>query len=131
VGVAARAGLAPWVARVHRRLRILGAGSARAYRRRRTCEQRAGRLAHRRRYLAIGAAITILDSLVDRAEDLAGGRPGFIGLYEDGELQARLPAVVREALARAHEAPHGDHHVMTLAGVVAYYSTHPGRATRP
>lgn len=77
-------------------------------------------------YLAIGATITILDSLVDRAEDHASGRPGFIGLYGHGELQARLPALVGEALARARETPRGDHHAMTLAGVIAYYSTHPG-----
>jgi tetraprenyl-beta-curcumene synthase len=77
-------------------------------------------------YLAICAAITILDSLVDRAEDLASGRPGFIDLYEHGELRALLPVLLREALARAHEAPHGDHHAMTLAGILAYYSTHPG-----
>ena len=32
----------------------------------------------------------------------------------------------REALCRAREAPHGDHHAMTLAGVVAYYTSHPG-----
>lgn len=34
--------------------------------------------------------------------------------------------LVREALARARQAPHGAHHAMTLAGVVAYYTTHPG-----
>jgi tetraprenyl-beta-curcumene synthase len=77
-------------------------------------------------YLAICAAITILDSLVDRAEDRARGQPGFVGLYEDGELRARLPALIGEARARAEEAPHGDHHAMTLAGIVAYYTTHPG-----
>jgi alcohol dehydrogenase class IV len=37
-----------------------------------------------------------------------------------------LPALVREALARALAAPHGDHHAMTLAGVLAYYTSHPG-----
>ncbi len=77
-------------------------------------------------YLAICAAITILDSLVDRREDAASGQAGFIGLYEHGELRTLLPALIREARARAGEAPHGDHHTMTLAGIVAYYTTHPG-----
>jgi hypothetical protein len=37
--------------------------------------------------------------------------------------------LVREALARAWEAPKGAHHAMTLAGVAAYYTTHPGART--
>ncbi len=77
-------------------------------------------------YIAICAAITILDSLVDQREDAASGQRGFVSLYEDGELRTRLPALIREARARAGEAPHSAHHTMTLAGVVAYYTTHPG-----
>jgi tetraprenyl-beta-curcumene synthase len=89
-----------------------------------TSEQDASRIDSA--YLAICAAITILDSLVDRAEDRARGQPGFIGLYEEGELQEWLPVLVGEALARTREAPNADHHAMTLAGVAAYYTTHPG-----
>jgi hypothetical protein len=82
-------------------------------------------------YLAIAAAITILDSIVDHAEDSARGQTGFVGLYEPGELPDRMRALVREALARCGEAPRGAHHAMTLAGVVAYYTSHPGaRAPR-
>jgi len=77
-------------------------------------------------YLATGAAITILDSLVDAAEDREHGRRGFTSLYEPGELEAKLPCLVREALSRARAAPNGAHHAMTLAGVVAYYTSHPG-----
>jgi tetraprenyl-beta-curcumene synthase len=77
-------------------------------------------------YLAIGAVITILDSVVDRTQDSAHGRAGFIGLYAPGELPGRMRTLTREALARTREAPHGDHHAMTLAGVVAYYTSHPG-----
>ncbi|MGO8905546.1 MAG: DUF2600 family protein [Solirubrobacteraceae bacterium] len=77
-------------------------------------------------YLAIGAVITILDSVVDRAGDLASGHPGFVRLFEPGELPQRMRALTREALARAREAPHGEHHAMTLAGVIAYYTSHPG-----
>ena len=78
-------------------------------------------------YLAIGGVITILDSVIDQGEDSARGEPGFIRLFESRqELHERLRALTREALARAWEAPHGGHHAMTLAGVAAYYTTHPG-----
>jgi tetraprenyl-beta-curcumene synthase len=78
-------------------------------------------------YLAIGGVITMLDSLVDHSADTARGEPGFVRLFETREeLAWRLRALTREALARAREAPHGDRHAMTLAGVVAYYTTHPG-----
>jgi hypothetical protein len=79
-----------------------------------------------RAYLAIGAVITMLDSLVDHSEDVAGGRPGFIRLYEPAELPGQMRVLTREALARTREAPDGEHHAMTLAGVAAYYTTHPG-----
>jgi tetraprenyl-beta-curcumene synthase len=79
-----------------------------------------------RAYLAIGAVITTLDSLVDHSEDIAGGRPGFIRLYEPAELPGQMRELTREALARTAEAPDATHHAMTLAGVAAYYTTHPG-----
>jgi len=78
-------------------------------------------------YLAIGGVITMLDSLVDRRGDAARGEAGFIELFRTrAELASSLRWLSREALARAWEAPNGDHHAMTLAGVVAYYTTHPG-----
>jgi hypothetical protein len=78
-------------------------------------------------YLAIAALITALDSLVDEKDDAQRGERGFIRLFEDGDgLQARLTVLTRLALARAREAPNGAHHAMTLAGVAAYYTTHPG-----
>jgi tetraprenyl-beta-curcumene synthase len=89
-----------------------------------TSEQDAQRLDDA--YLAIGAVITLLDSLVDEVDDAARGEDGFIALYEPGELAERLPALTRQALARAQQAPAGAYHAMTLAGVIAYYTTHPG-----
>jgi hypothetical protein len=78
-------------------------------------------------YLAIGGVITMLDSLVDHSTDSARGEPGFIRLFESGEeLSASASALTREALTRARQAPNGEHHVMTLAGVLAYYTSHPG-----
>jgi tetraprenyl-beta-curcumene synthase len=78
-------------------------------------------------YLAIGAVITMLDSLVDHAADTARGQAGVIRLYESREqFTQRLCELTREALARTRQMPDGDHHAITLAGVVAYYTTHPG-----
>jgi hypothetical protein len=78
-------------------------------------------------YLAIGAVITLLDSIVDESKDLAAGQPGFISLYgSPAELRQSFQTLLSEALARVREAPDSAHHEMTLAGVVAYYTTHPG-----
>jgi tetraprenyl-beta-curcumene synthase len=80
-----------------------------------------------RAYLAIGSVITILDSLVDQRSDRARGERGFIRLFADErELRQRLRALIAEAFARAREAPRADHHVMTLAGSAAFYTTHRG-----
>ena len=82
-------------------------------------------------YLAIAGVITMLDSLVDHSEDLALGKPGFGRLFDTPEELGRsVCALTREALARTREAPHGSHHAMTLAGVLAYYTTHPGARDR-
>jgi tetraprenyl-beta-curcumene synthase len=78
-------------------------------------------------YLLIGVLITALDSLVDYSDDLSGGEPGFAALYEDHDLLAAALLDVNErAVAQASAVRHGPHHVMTLAGVVAYYTSAPG-----
>jgi Protein of unknown function (DUF2600) len=78
-------------------------------------------------YLSIGAAITVLDSLVDHEADAAAGKAGFVTLYEDpAELPPTLARVVRQAASQAAALPNGDHHVMTLTGAVAYWTTDPG-----
>jgi hypothetical protein len=80
-------------------------------------------------YLAIGAVITTLDSLVDENEDAVAGQEGYIRLYDGrDEIERRLLAVIAEALARCDRVRDGAHHAMTLAGVAAYYTTHPGAA---
>ncbi len=78
-------------------------------------------------YVAIGGVITMLDSVVDHSSDSARGEAGFSRLFAGpDDLESSLRELTREALARAREAPHGAHHAMTLAGVLAYYTTHPG-----
>jgi hypothetical protein len=80
-----------------------------------------------RAYLAIGAVITLLDSLVDQAADIARGEPGYIRLFaDDREVADHLQALIGLALARVQEAPNSDHHAMTLAGIGAFYTPHPG-----
>jgi tetraprenyl-beta-curcumene synthase len=77
-------------------------------------------------YLALGVLSTMLDSVVDYEHDAANGTLAFIGRYDDSSvLGERLVEVVRHAAARAREAPAGAHHLMTMAGVVAYYTSAP------
>jgi Protein of unknown function (DUF2600) len=76
-------------------------------------------------YLSIGA-LSMLDSLIDREEDIAAGQLGYLQYYEDPQLLAsRLAPLAREALARARGLPNGAHHIVTLVGVVAYYTSAP------
>jgi tetraprenyl-beta-curcumene synthase len=76
-------------------------------------------------YLSIGA-LTMLDSVVDLDEDVAAGQLGYVQYYGDHDLFAeRLAIVARDAVTRAREIPNGSHHIVTLAGIVAYYSSAP------
>jgi hypothetical protein len=78
-------------------------------------------------YLSICVLITVLDSLVDYDEDMRAGEPGFIRFYDDHEpLADTLASVAQRAVAQAARLGEGAHHVMTLAGVVAYYTSAPG-----
>ena len=78
-----------------------------------------------RTYLSIDA-LTMLDSLVDRAQDLATGQLSYVDLYDGPEAMASgLARVARDAVARARRVPNGAHHVVTLVGIVAYYASAP------
>ncbi len=89
-------------------------------------------------YLSI-CALTMLDSLVDRHHDLAAGELSYVDLYGSPELMAaRLTLLARGAEERARALPHGAHHLVTLAGIVAYYtsaltsrSAYPPSITKP
>jgi tetraprenyl-beta-curcumene synthase len=77
-------------------------------------------------YLSISVLPTILDSLIDYERDLSSGRPGYVQYYDDRDVLAgRLLSVIDDAVSHARRAPHGAHHVMTLVGVVAYYTSAP------
>lgn len=76
-------------------------------------------------YLSISAMSTMLDSLIDYERDVASGDPWLVRLYggDVGVLGDRLVAVAREAVARTRLLPNDAHHMMTLMGVVAYYTS--------
>jgi tetraprenyl-beta-curcumene synthase len=77
-------------------------------------------------YLALGALSTMLDSVVDYEQDAADGRLAYINNYDDrAVLGQRLAFVAREVARRARDAPATAHHLMTLAGVAAYYTSAP------
>jgi tetraprenyl-beta-curcumene synthase len=84
-------------------------------------------------YLSICAVSTVLDSLIDHEHDIDAGEPGYIEHYvEDGEDLARLLAeVVEDAATRARDLPDAAHHLMILAGVVAYYTSAPTASSEP
>jgi tetraprenyl-beta-curcumene synthase len=80
-------------------------------------------------YLSI-AALTTLDSLIDREEDIATGQLGYLQYYDDPQqLASRLALLARQAVAQARELPDGAHHVVTLVGIVAYYASAPAAAS--
>jgi tetraprenyl-beta-curcumene synthase len=78
-------------------------------------------------YLALGALSTMLDSVVDYEQDVEHGTLAYIRHYgEDRSIIGdRVVHVAQAAARRAHDAPRSVHHLMTLAGVAAYYTSAP------
>lgn len=77
-------------------------------------------------YLSIAVLPTILDSLVDYESDTAAGRSPYVSYYESPNVLAeRIAGVIGDVVRQARSVPNGAHHVMTLAGVVAYYASAP------
>jgi tetraprenyl-beta-curcumene synthase len=78
-------------------------------------------------YLFAGATITLLDGVVDHEHDAAMGELSYAGLYEDPALLAQaLAQTAREASCHSAGLRNGAHHLMTLAGAVAYWCSAPG-----
>lgn len=83
-------------------------------------------------YLSICALSTMLDSLVDYERDLAAGDPWLVELYGNPRsLARRLCAIARASIVRAAALRDRGHHLMTLAGVVTYYSSAPQARNGP
>jgi tetraprenyl-beta-curcumene synthase len=77
-------------------------------------------------YLALGVLSTMLDSVVDYEQDATNGTLAYINHYDDRSLLGqRLVRVARQAGTRAGDAPASAHHLMTMSGVVAYYTSAP------
>lgn len=77
-------------------------------------------------YLSIGALSTMLDRLVDHDHDAIADSLNYVGRYGDRDFLAqRLMWIVRLATAQARTLPNAAHHIMTLVGVVAYYTSAP------
>ncbi len=83
-------------------------------------------------YLYIGVIVTMLDSIIDYEHDMAAtGQPGYTRYYQNtNELLQGLTNATRQTMTRAPTTPNAAHHVMTLTGVVAFYTSAP-TATSP
>lgn len=78
-------------------------------------------------YVATCALTTLLDSLVDREEDARRGGHAYLAYYRDEtEATERLGVLAREAVGAAAGLPRAAHHLVTVAGAVAFYLSAPG-----
>lgn len=76
-----------------------------------------------RLYLEIGA-LTMLDSMLDEQADRAVGARSWKSRYRDEHEMARaLSATAAQARNDALQAHDGAHHLVMLAGVIAYYAS--------
>lgn len=81
-------------------------------------------------YLLSSTLATMLDSLIDDERDATGGGHRYISYYATPKSAAgRLATVAREATAAARGLPNAAHHVMTVAGVTAFYLSAPAAGT--
>jgi tetraprenyl-beta-curcumene synthase len=78
----------------------------------------------------IGALHTLLDSLIDRPDDLAAEQQSLIDYYESEEVMTeRLTLLAVEARQRAQALPDGRNHTLILAGMVGLYLSSVQAAT--
>jgi tetraprenyl-beta-curcumene synthase len=74
----------------------------------------------------IGALHTLLDSLIDRPDDLASGQHSLLGHYDSARSTAeRMRFIAREATRRAEQLPGGPSHALILAGMTSQYLSTP------
>ena len=83
-------------------------------------------------YHSIGVLSTMLDSVIDYQQDAHSNVWSYSNLDDDPEMLGEaLVAVVRHASERAPAVTDAAHHLMTLAGVVAYYGSAPAAGEGP
>jgi hypothetical protein len=68
----------------------------------------------------------MLDSVIDHQRDLRTGTPWYLQHYDQQHIdQQVLSNVARTAIEQTRPLPDSGHHMMTLVGVVAYYTSAP------
>ena len=78
----------------------------------------------------IGALHSLLDNLVDAAEDRATGQHNLIGLYTSPqEAAARMGRLAERSLGAARALPDASAHTLILAAMVSFYLSTPEAAT--
>jgi tetraprenyl-beta-curcumene synthase len=78
-------------------------------------------------YLSLCVLTTVLDHLVDHDHDLSTGEDSYLSFYDSpGVLAQEIAVVAGRVMSRVRTIPHGPHHAVMLAGVVAYYTSQPG-----
>lgn len=70
---------------------------------------------------SVGALTVLLDDLVDREKDAAGGAHNYLAYYEDGEVAARLGLLAELARAGLGGLRRPSGHAAILAGVSGFY----------
>jgi tetraprenyl-beta-curcumene synthase len=74
----------------------------------------------------ISALHLLLDSLVDRRDDVKAGRHSIVEHYSSPqELAVRLQAISAEALRATETLPHGEQHALILAAMASFYLSQP------
>jgi tetraprenyl-beta-curcumene synthase len=81
------------------------------------------------------ALTTLLDGLMDAEADAVGGNHSYLAYYaSEAEAAERLVTLARDAVAAVERLPRAAHHLMTVAGALAFYLSAPearaGRARR-
>lgn len=78
-------------------------------------------------YFTTCALTTLLDSLIDAEEDAGTGAHPYLTYYaSEAEATERLGLLAREAASAVAGLPRAAHHLMTMAGAVAFYLSAPG-----
>ena len=77
---------------------------------------------HRAYFPSLSAATTMLDSFVDRADDLSNGNHSYVGHYpEDTCVVQRVQRLVRRGVSEARTLNRGPRHAVIAAALTAMY----------
>jgi hypothetical protein len=69
-----------------------------------------------------GSLHTLLDSLVDRAEDAGGGQRSLLDYYRgEGEARLRMTHIAEQAVRRLRALPDGQGHLIVFAAMASLY----------